>query len=41
VVAELAVAELVEASKHRNDRRKGLTKVVVSTGSTTEDYEKV
>ena len=37
MVVELVVAELVEASKYRNDRRKGLTKVVVSTSSTTEE----
>jgi len=29
------VAELVEASKHRNDHRKGLTKPVASTSSAT------
>jgi len=39
-VVELVVAELVEASKHRNARRKGLTIMVVSTGSTTKAVER-
>jgi len=35
VVAELAVAELVEASKHRNHHKKKLTKPMASTSSAT------
>jgi len=39
VVAEPVVAELVEASKHRNDHRERLTKMVASTGSATGSYQ--
>jgi len=39
VVVELVVAELVEASKHRNDHQKKPTKLVASTGSATGEYQ--
>ena len=37
MVVELVVAELVEASKHRSNHKKKLTKTVASTSSATGD----